>query len=440
MSAFDLDVLYAAFSEAMEGLGPFGCPPVVAVAVSGGADSLALALLARRWALDRGGCLYALTVDHRLRSESATEACQVADWMRAHGIRHHILVPDSAPPPGAGQEWARRCRYTLLDQWCREQGIVHLLLGHHQRDQDETRILRRNAGSGSLGLAGMAPLMTRENVCLLRPLLHVDPDSLRAFLIHSGQLWIEDPSNKNLRYERIKIRQRLLAGDKQGHPGTCAAERFCFERRVDEVLAAAVWIDASGCAICDYQALRDVSPDEAMHALRRVLMCVGGLEYPPRQERLLRLMDKLPASATLGGCVLVPQESGLLIAREMRGLPDRIPVALWPSSQRWDGRFLIGHEGDVPEHLSLAPLGREGTAFLKALEGCITPLQGVPLISLATLPAFWLNGVLVSVPQVGYFSVKTGIDRAFSVFARFSPCHPLGSCGFRLASGPSGPM
>lgn len=434
------DSLYAAFSESMEGAGPFGDIPDLAVAVSGGADSLALVLLAWRWVCERGGRLRALTVDHCLRPESAEEARQVADWMALHGIEQHTLVPCERPPSGAGQEWARRCRYALLEEWCCRYGVVHLLLGHHRQDQDETRVLRRHSGSGAFGLAGMAPVATRDQVCLLRPLLGVDPSCLRSFLDGLGQSWIDDPSNANERYARVRIRRRLSAGMECVPSGMTIAGRYGFERRVDELLALSVRIDGAGFALVDHQALLRSEVDEAAHALRRVLMCIGGLEYPPRQERLKRILSSLWQGGTLGRCVLSPQEHLLLVTREARDLPPGMPLAAWREEERWDGRFLPGHEGCLPEGLWIAPLGRDGMAILRALPGSFRRSGRVPVSAMAALPSFWLNGVLVSVPQVGYSSLKIGVDRPVSVFARFAPHHPLGSCGFRLADGLAGPM
>src|SRR5207248_7708151 len=105
----------------------------IAVAVSGGPDSLALAILGQRWAKARGGSVVALSVDHRLRPESRAETRQVARWLRARAILHHILVwKRVGPRPEAGlQAAARTARYGLLADWCRKRGVLHLALAHH---------------------------------------------------------------------------------------------------------------------------------------------------------------------------------------------------------------------------------------------------------------------------------------------------------------------
>src|SRR5580700_10131771 len=151
-------VAAAEFAGLMAPFEPFEARPRLAVAVSGGADSMALALLAQRWAEARGGELTALTVDHRLREAAAGEAAQVGRWLGQRGITHRILVREDGHPRGGVQAAARDARYRLLESWCREAGVLHLLVGHHREDQAETLLLRLARGSGLDGLAGMAAL------------------------------------------------------------------------------------------------------------------------------------------------------------------------------------------------------------------------------------------------------------------------------------------
>ena len=144
------------FAASMAALGPFERPPALAVAVSGGADSMALTLLAADWAAARRGSIVALTVDHRLRNESRAEAKQVAAWLAARGIEHKILAWTGEKPSSDVQAAAREKRYELLEDWCRRQGILHLLVAHNLDDQAETFLLRLGRGSGLYGLSGMA--------------------------------------------------------------------------------------------------------------------------------------------------------------------------------------------------------------------------------------------------------------------------------------------
>src|SRR5689334_21506590 len=148
-------VTAAEFADLMAPLGPFEARSRLAVAVSGGRDSLALALLAAGWCRSVGGEVVGLTVDHRLRPGSGAEARQVGRWLAAAGIAHHILVRRDELAAGSRQAAARAARYALLGDWCRRQGVLHLLVAHQQEDQAETLLLRLGRGSGLEGLAAM---------------------------------------------------------------------------------------------------------------------------------------------------------------------------------------------------------------------------------------------------------------------------------------------
>ncbi|WP_081991868.1 tRNA lysidine(34) synthetase TilS, partial [Inquilinus limosus] len=143
------------FAARQDRLGPFDRPLRLAVAVSGGPDSMALSLLAARWVRQRGGQILALTVDHRLRPDSTAEAAATGASLTRHDIPHRILTWSDAPAR-ASQDQARRARYGLLGQACREVGIRDLAVAHHREDQAETVLLRLARGSGVDGLAGMA--------------------------------------------------------------------------------------------------------------------------------------------------------------------------------------------------------------------------------------------------------------------------------------------
>ncbi len=205
----------AELDERLARLGPFERPPRLAVAVSGGPDSLALLLLADRWARASGGTVRAFHVDHGLRPESAAEAARLAGWLAARGIPCRIVRREGPRPPSRLQETARAARLALLEEACAADGILHLLLAHHARDQRETVAMRAARRSGPDGLAGMAALRETARVRLLRPLLDVPPARLRATLEALGQDWLEDPSNRDPRFERARLRG---SGEPPGPP------------------------------------------------------------------------------------------------------------------------------------------------------------------------------------------------------------------------------
>ncbi len=160
------------FAASLAAIGGFETRPLIAVAVSGGPDSMALMLLADRWARMRGGRAWGLTVDHGLRRESADEARTVGVMARRPCGFRTISCAGCGPKPASGiQEAAREARYRLLTAWCRDRCCLHLLTAHHLEDQIETHLIRRRAGSGVDGLAGMSAVRELSGCRLVRPLL-----------------------------------------------------------------------------------------------------------------------------------------------------------------------------------------------------------------------------------------------------------------------------
>ena len=195
----------AEFSALMAPLGPFEPAPHVAVAVSGGADSLSLALLLRDWAAEQGGRVTALVVDHGLRPGSAAEARRVRRQLTGLGLAAKCLTWPGPAPQSNRQALARAARYRLMADWCRRQSVLHLALAHHLDDQAETLLLRLGRGSGLDGLAAMPPLRELPEVRLLRPLLPVPKARLVAGLRTAGLTWVEDPSNRDPSHARVRL-------------------------------------------------------------------------------------------------------------------------------------------------------------------------------------------------------------------------------------------
>ncbi len=178
----------------------------VAVAVSGGLDSMALAACLRQL---KNPSIIALTVDHGLRPAAGAEARQVALWMQTLGIEHHILTGHCDAHESNLQNAARNLRYALMHEFCEHQHIQSLMLAHHLDDQAETMLMRLARGSGLKGLAAMEVVSYHQDLRLIRPLLEFPRKMLKDYLTAIGQGWIEDPSNHHHHYDRTKIRTAL---------------------------------------------------------------------------------------------------------------------------------------------------------------------------------------------------------------------------------------
>lgn len=421
----------------MAAVGPFEPAPDLAVAVSGGADSLALVLLADRWVRAHGGSVVALTVDHRLRAASTAEAGQVARWLGARGIRHETLAWQGPYPLHDLQAAARAARYRLLGEWCRRAGVLHLLTAHHQDDQAETLILRLGRGSGLAGLAGMAPIVEADHHRLLRPLLGVPAARLKAALESMGQPWLEDPSNDNPAFARVRVRTRktLLAdvgltperlADTSRHLGRARAAQ---ERQVERVLVAGVDLHPAGFALLDPRPFA-LAPDEiGLRALAAIVATIGGEEFPPRFDRLERaaraIFDgALGGGRTLGGCRILPWRGRVLVLREPASVAPPMDFPVAGGTLSWDRRFLVTlPAGPDWRGFRIGAFGIEGPATMSGIVQALgTP--HLPSGVRPSLPAFWREGTLLSVPHLGWM-------RAGAVI-RFRPTRSLTGSGFTV--------
>jgi len=182
--------------------------PMLAVAVSGGADSLALLALAQE---GFPGRLWALTVDHGLRPGSAAEAAGVARLCARLGCPQATLRLEPLPPGAGLQAAAREARYAALADACRARGIGLLLTAHHADDQAETLLMRLNRGSGLAGLAGVRPVAALHGISVVRPLLDVRRADLAALVAARGWVPVADPSNADPRFDRARVRALLEA-------------------------------------------------------------------------------------------------------------------------------------------------------------------------------------------------------------------------------------
>ena len=293
------------------------------MAVSGGADSLALLLLAAR---AFPGRVAAVTVDHRLRAAAAAEAAQVAERCTTLGVPHVTLVWDGAKPRGNIQAVARAARYRLLGDWCRAQGVSLLLTAHHADDQAETLLMRLQRGSGVAGLAGIrAARRLAPGVTLVRPLLGVRRADLAAIVAAAGWQPVQDPSNRDGRFDRTAARA-LLAQMPAIDPvrlADTAAHLADAEAALDWA-ASRAWAGAADVA-GDAIAL-DVAglPEELVRRLLlRAIMSINP-QATPHGPRLAALQAHLASggTATLAGV----KARGGAVWRFNRAAPRRKPA------------------------------------------------------------------------------------------------------------------
>jgi tRNA(Ile)-lysidine synthase len=280
-------------------------PPLpLAIAVSGGPDSVALLHLA---VAAFPGQVTALTVDHGLRPASSDEAATVGRHCAAAGIAHHILHWTGQKPAANLQAAARAARYRLMADWCAAHAVPLLATAHHADDQAETLLLRLARGSGSGGLAGIRawrPL--GQGVTLVRPLLGVRRTELAAIAGVSGWPLVDDPANRDPRHDRTRARALLAATPWLDPARLAAAAAHLMEAEAalawtaDRAWAGRAGLETAGIAL-------DAAGLPGELARRLVVRAISHLNpaAAPRGPDVDRLMSRLESGgrATLAGII-----------------------------------------------------------------------------------------------------------------------------------------
>jgi len=308
----------------------------VAVGVSGGSDSMALAFLMAQWARDNGVALHVLSVDHGLRVTARNEVEHVAStigaWKEAWGgalLEHHILTYDGQWSESAIQEQARYVRYNLMAAFCLELGVSSLCLAHHEDDQGETFLFRLAKGSGLDGLCAMNPVADYSpDLRLVRPMLDVSKADLVSFCDTQGIVYIDDPGNENHDFARVRLRaaRDVLAAEGLSNKRLAlSAKRLQRAQKALECAADRLYVRAvdlhQDSVNVDVLMLRAEPEEVAFRVMLRVVRDLRiGAAYLPRMERLENLFADFWArddsafatfrKRTLGGLVFEIIESG----------------------------------------------------------------------------------------------------------------------------------
>lgn len=397
---------------------PKTLPARIGVAVSGGGDSVALLHLMQACFFDDPVELLAVTVDHGLRAESRQEAKFVADTARTLGMRHQILSWQEGPSAlGNLQDQARRARYGLLTDWARQNGVPILALGHTADDQAETVVMRLMRAAGVTGLAGMAAQRTQEGVCLLRPVLHLRRATLRAYLQERNLDWVDDPSNEDERFERIRTRKALVVLEELGLSVEALSLVAQNMAKAGTALSWYTYLAArdmvhfeAGAIVLELRKFR-VLPDEISHRLiLQALLWISGGQYPPRRAAMIDAVATAQrgGSTTLAGCRILNHKGKIWICREGAAMQNETASsdAIW--DQNW--RVFAGKLGAC----ELRALGSQG------LQACSDwRAQGCPAPVLEATPALWQGDELMAAPLAGFANGTTAepINSAEEFFA-----------------------
>lgn len=365
--------------------------PLLLVAVSGGSDSLALLLMAHAVG---GAKLHAATVDHGLRPESGEEAQAVADLCRALHIHHTVLHWLSAPQDGkASASAARAARYGLLSRHAQAIGADVTLLGHTANDQIETLLMRAarlKPQSGSRGMGGMPSFFTYDGALFFRPCLHMRRQTMRTLLQDAGMNWINDPTNTDTHYERVRVRQSMqdMPPERMN-----AILRFAdlanrhtqwLTNQMVETLPQFVLGNEHGFEL-DHRSLQgDHLAEQPFLILREMLSALiwvaGGMPFRPALAKFEDVVEAIQSGTrlrkTVGRALVDVGKATITIRRENRELPALDPQA--PPGALYDGRFRRGEGGQwEPYTVALErfrPAGQDAlAAIMRALTAPLLP-------------------------------------------------------------------
>jgi tRNA(Ile)-lysidine synthase len=369
-------------------LAELGSELKIALAVSGGSDSIAML----RMVLERHAqnLISVLTVDHGLRAGSDAEAQQVSAWCAELGVAHAILKWEGPKPVTAIQAKARAARYDLMTAWCAANDVSILLTGHTADDQNETVLMRRQRTKSSKSLAGIWPERDWKGIRILRPVLNFSRLALRGHLQSIGQNWLDDPSNDNEKFERVRIRKALIGTQLQyGEEAKLAQDLV----KQDE-LAANMWmkahlqIHALGFVTLERAGFENLTLGVQDFVLLHILrLCGGGtgVELKERLALLAWVADAAPSRRVLGGALFMKRRREMIVGREpgrISSMPQIIPAS---GELIWDGRFRVqGPEGaqvvaagfgpKTPRNVELPAFIQAGLPVL-VQEGAILPFQ-----------------------------------------------------------------
>lgn len=367
--------------------------PALGLAVSGGGDSIAMMHVAADWA--KGRKLMVATVDHGLRPESAAEAQAVARAARTLSLPHAVLLWQRQTDVGNLMAQARDARLRLLSGWAHRNNLPAVALGHTADDVAETLIMRLERGSGIDGLAAMAPWRDAFDMRWLRPMLGVGRDDLRQWLHRKGHSWIDDPSNDNAEFDRVRVRQTIgtLGLDVAGLARS--AQHIADARDALSEFALMVARDVQfdrGSLSLPLSDLREAPPEIRRRILVAACRWVSGADYPPRRATLLHALEAMMSQGrvTLDGVMLSPAGGRLRLTREAAAAA-RADAAheMGSGTQTWDRRWRI--TGMQPgQHVAML-----GTDLLPQLGWRDS---GLLRDEAAASPAIWQGNRLIGAP------------------------------------------
>ncbi|MDM8335418.1 tRNA lysidine(34) synthetase TilS [Wolbachia pipientis] len=369
----------------------------VAVAVSGGVDSITLLHLMTNWAKKRHLSFpITLTVNHGLRPESQGEAEFVVNYAKELGVKESFILNwEKQNVKGNVQSQARKARYKLLTEWCKDNDVEHLLIAHHKDDQAETFLLRLERGSGIDGLSSMDYRSIFNGVYVFRPLLNLSRSEIEKYANFHQLKWIEDRSNQDLKYRRTLYRNLLKASDNQ----EILTERICLTalhmKRAAKALTHYTKLAFNDCVNVHDFGYIEIKlsefyklPEEiALRLLLYSIMVISSKHYKPRYNSLIAIFNKIlrkddNVHCTLSECEIRKYRESILVIREPSKIQKVLVSLPLNGPIEWDNRFSCTILGNQKCPVTVAPLKKvqKIPRFLKDHDCCPEVFYSLPVV------------------------------------------------------------
>lgn len=382
----------------------------IAVAVSGGCDSIALAYLTDKFKSKYEYNIIALTLDHQLRKESADETKFVKDLMHKLEIPHHSLSWTEEKPSTRIQETARIARYNILAEACNKYKCEYLFLGHHADDQLETFIIRLNAKSGLDGLSCMQEesriLTNNRSLNLIRPLLKYRKETLKNICKNSQLKWIEDPSNYDMKYLRSKTRKLLVHNNVFDDFYKCIDLFKSVKDNTDKIIYNYMKNDIyfNDIGICSFSMKKFINLPNFLQVklLNFLIRVIGGKKYPRKNKVINRVLSNILSetrtNTTVGGAYLKINKHDIVMFRQ---LDNSFKISeLKNLDTIWDRRFIVKNKTNK-YNLTIGPLGEKDYLKMNKLNKIQKP--SINFNAIKTIPAIRVLEQIVSVPHLLYW-------------------------------------
>ena len=300
-----------------------------ALAVSGGSDSLCLAYFSKVYSTEFKNKIHVLIVNHNLRKESLKEALTVKKMLKKRKIASVILSWKGQVPKKNIQKNARDIRYSLISNYCLKKNIRFLITAHHQDDQIENFLIRLLRGSGLTGLSSMSRITKyNRNLKIIRPFLNFTKIDLKYVTLNYFKSYIKDPSNKDEKFLRVRIRKYRQEMIKEGldtgkiiktvNNLVSANQALSFYKK--KALYKHVSFLSKNKCLINRQIFLEEAGEIIFKSFSDVLSLISGTYYPPRSKKIMNLIDRVKKNkftkSTLGGCIIEESGSFILVSKE----------------------------------------------------------------------------------------------------------------------------